>query len=154
MMVLADRALALNPSYARGWYVSSMLRGWAGQHDVAIDQMNRSLRLNPRIRLGVAMYVLFGAAHLFSRQFDEAASNLRIALQEDPNYPTAYRFLAACYAHMGRLCEAREAVEQLRRISSAILPAVTDLRRQSDRELLLSGLRLAIAPETVAPAVA
>ena len=31
MMGLVDRALALNPSYARGWFVSGLLRVWAGQ---------------------------------------------------------------------------------------------------------------------------
>ena len=122
MMVLADRALALNPSYARGWYVSSMLRGWAVEHDGAIDQMNRSLRLNPRIRLGVAMYVLFGAAHLFSRQFDEAASNLRIALQET----RTIQLPIASYPHAtptwgGSVRRARQSAAS-RRISSAILP--------------------------------
>jgi adenylate cyclase len=142
-MVLVDRALALNPGYARGWYISSMLRGWAGQHDTAIEQMNMSLQLNPRVRLGVAVYGLFGAAHLFSRRFDEAARNLRLAIQEDPNYPTAYRFLAACYAHMGLLNEARETIDRLRRITPAIFPPYPMFRRECDRELLLSGLRLA-----------
>ena len=32
MIGLVDRALALNPSFARGWYVSGTLRLWAGQH--------------------------------------------------------------------------------------------------------------------------
>ena len=142
-MVLMDRALALNPSYARGWYISSMLRGWAGQHDTAIEHMNMSLRLNPRVRIGVAHYVLFGSAHLFSRRFDEAARNLRLAVQEDPNYPTAYRFLAACYAQMGLLGEGRETIERLRTLTPAIFPPYPMFRRESDRELLLSGLRLA-----------
>jgi adenylate cyclase len=149
-MVLVDRALMLNPSYARGWYISSMLRGWAGQHDIAIEHMNMSLRLNPRVRIGVALYVLFGSAHLFSRRFDEAARNLRLAIQEDPNYPTAYRFLAACYAQMGLLDEAGETIERLRRITPAIFPPYPMFRRESDRELLLSGLRLATG---LAPAV-
>ena len=37
MMVLVDRALALNPGYARGWHVSGFLRLWAGQTDLAIE---------------------------------------------------------------------------------------------------------------------
>jgi TolB-like protein len=153
-MVLVDRALALNPSYARGWYISSMLRGWAGQHDTAIEHMTLSLQLNPRVRIGVAAYTLFGSAHLFSRRFDEAARNLRLAIQEDPNYPTAYRFLAACYAQMGSLNEARETIERLRLITTAIFPPYPMFRRESDRELLLSGLRLATGLATAVPAAA
>jgi adenylate cyclase len=30
MMALVDRALALNPNYARGWHLSGVLRQWAG----------------------------------------------------------------------------------------------------------------------------
>ena len=30
MIGLVDRALALNPSFARGWYLSGILRIWAG----------------------------------------------------------------------------------------------------------------------------
>ena len=33
MAALADRAMALNPSSARGWYLSGVLRLWAGQPD-------------------------------------------------------------------------------------------------------------------------
>jgi len=31
MMALVDRALALNPSFARGWYISGTLRLFAGR---------------------------------------------------------------------------------------------------------------------------
>ena len=37
MIALVDRALAFNPSYARGWHISGFLRLWAGQTDLAID---------------------------------------------------------------------------------------------------------------------
>jgi hypothetical protein len=30
MLGLVDRALALNPSFARGWYLSGLLRTYAG----------------------------------------------------------------------------------------------------------------------------
>src|SRR5215831_17889318 len=33
MMALVDRALALNPNFARGWHVSGYLRMFAGQPD-------------------------------------------------------------------------------------------------------------------------
>src|SRR4029077_7541703 len=36
MMGLVDRALALTRGNARGWYVRSALRVWAGQPDLAI----------------------------------------------------------------------------------------------------------------------
>lgn len=54
-----------------------------------------------------------------------------------------YRFLAACYAHMGQLDEARKIVQQLRTLSPVVVPPAVPFRKEEDRELFLSGLRLA-----------
>ena len=61
---------------------------------------------SPRERVGSTLFVI-GMAYFYKRQFDEAAAKLRVSLQDHPGYPRPYRFLAACYAHMGRLDEAR-----------------------------------------------
>jgi TolB-like protein len=142
MIGLVDRALALNPSFARGWYLSGTLRVFAGEHDLAIEHIETALRLSPRERLGLP-FSLKGMANFFKRRFDEAASNLLSAIQDDPGFGPSYRFLAACYALMGRLDEARATVAQLRAITPQIVPSVLPFRSPEDRELFLSGLRLA-----------
>jgi len=147
MMVLIDRALALNPSLARAWYISGALRVWAGQPDIAIGHLEASQRLSPRARVGASRH-LIGAAHFLSRRFDKALPKLLLGIQDDPNHPTAYRYLAACYAHTGRLSEAREIVERLRAIVPAVVPNVSYLRNPEHRELLMSGLRLAMGEIT------
>ena len=143
MIGLVDRALALNPSYARGWFRSGVLRGWAGQHDLAIEHVETSLRLSPRERIGTPLS-LMGHSYFFKRQFDEAVANLLLTIQEHPGYPPPYRVLAACYAHMGRLDEARAIVARLRTITHQVMPSDPPWRNPEDRELLLSGLRLAM----------
>ena len=65
-------------------------------------------------------------------------------MQGQPASPPTYRFLAACYAHMGRLDEARAIVTRLRAITSQVVPSDLPYRKPEDRELYLSGLRLAI----------
>lgn len=50
---------------------------------------------------------------------------------------------SACYAHMGRLKEARETVSRLRAITPIVVERATRYRNPDHRELLLSGLRLA-----------
>jgi tetratricopeptide (TPR) repeat protein len=142
MVALVDRALALNPSFARGWHMSGVLRGWAGQPDIAIKHVETSLRLSPRARSGWASFHI-GAAHFVSRRFDQAVPELLLAIQDDPGFPNAYR-LAACYAHMGRLDEAQEIGAQLRAITPVVIPDASHLRNAEHRELYLSGLRLAI----------
>jgi tetratricopeptide (TPR) repeat protein len=142
MIGLVDRALALNPSFARGWFLSGILRTFAGQRDVAIEHVETSLRLSPRERMGAAL-VAMGEAYFFKRRFDEAAAKLLLAIQDDPGFPLPYRFLAACYAHLGRLDEARAIVAQLRAISPLEVAVDLPFRNLEDRELLLSGLRMA-----------
>ena len=77
------------------------------------------------------------------RRFDEAVEKLRLAIQEDSSFPVPYRFLAACYAHMGRMDDAREIVQRLRAITPEVIPNARYLRDPEHRELFLSGLRLA-----------
>ena len=143
MMALVDRALALNPNFARGWSVSGSLRVWAGRPDIAIEHAETSLRLSPRARVGNSLSVI-GRAHFLARRFNEAVPKLLLAIQEDPSNPHPYHALAACYAHLGRLDGSREILVKLSAISPVVIPDVSYLRNRQDRELLLSGLRLAM----------
>jgi TolB-like protein len=147
MVALVDRALALNPSYARGWHISGVLRRWAGQPDIAIEHVEASLRLSPRARVGDSLAVL-GYAHFVSGRFDEAVPKLLVAIQEDPSNPQPYRYLAACYAQMGRRDDAREVVKRLRAITAVVIPDVSYLRNAEQREFFRSGLRLAAGETT------
>ena len=141
---LVDRALALNPSYAQGWFRSGVLRLFNGQPDLAIEHLETALRLSPRERTGNPLTAI-GFAYFCKHQFDEAASKLLLAIQNNPGSPLPYRGLAACYAHMGRLDDARAIVAKLRGITPEVMPppTVVELRNAEDRELFLSGLRMA-----------
>ena len=127
--------------------MSGLLRVFAGQPDLAIEHVETSLRLSPRERMGQPLSVM-GMAYFFKRQFDEAASKLLLAIQDNPGSPPPYRTLAACYAHMGRLDEARAIVARLRAITPLVVPSDLPLRNPEDRELFLSGLRLAAGEAT------
>ena len=142
MMTMVDRALALNPSFARGWYIGAILKLFAGQFDRAIEFAEASLRLSPHGRFGQVFNVI-GASLLLSRRFDEALPKLLLAVQDDPSFPTPYRYLAACYAHMGRLADAKQVVARLRSITSAVVSGADCFCNPEDREFYLSGLRLA-----------
>jgi tetratricopeptide (TPR) repeat protein len=115
---------------------------WAGKPDRVIEHAANALRLSPRERIGTPLVVI-GLAYFFQRRFDQALAKLLLAIQENPGSPATYRILAACYAHMGRLAEAREAATELRRITPLAMPSTLPWRMTEHRELLLSGLRLA-----------
>jgi adenylate cyclase len=143
MTAIVDRALTFNPSYARGWHISGHIKSWAGDHDTAIERLQISLRLSPRARIGAQLFVL-GTQYFFKRQFEEAARHLQMAIQEQPGFALAHRTLAACYAHMDRLSDARDVIERLRAIAPVIPTHPSPNRKPEDRELLESGLRLAM----------
>jgi TolB-like protein/class 3 adenylate cyclase len=115
-----DRSVALSPSRAHSWLVSGWIRLWAGEPEVAIEHFNTSLRLNPR---GVRpMRTLgIGIAHFLSRRFGDALPILHASHQELPNFAETYRFLAATYAHLGRLHESQDMIGRLEAVTPALL---------------------------------
>jgi len=146
-LVLIDRALELNPSFALGWMRSGWLRSWAGQCSVAIPHFESSIRLSPRESRAGA-YMGIGVAHFFLRQFEDARAMLLRSLPEKPGWVPTHRFLAACCAQMGRLDEAREIIKGLRNMTSVVIPSATHWRDPQQREFYLEGLRLAAGERT------
>jgi TolB-like protein/class 3 adenylate cyclase len=146
-LALIDRALVLNPSFAYGWYWSGWLRLFAGNADLAIQHFETSMRLNPRSQRGFHLAGI-GLAHLFNHRFEDALAALRVSLEEVPAFTPAYRTLAACYAHMGRLDEARSILKRLLALTPVVVPTTNPFRDPEHGKLLLSGLRLAAGEET------
>jgi TolB-like protein len=142
-IALIDRSLELNPSFAIGWWRSGWLRLWAGQADLAIEHFQTGLRLSPRVRMHDP-FLGIGVGHFFARRYHEAREMLLRSTQENPNWVPSYRFLASCYAQMGRLGEAREIIERLRTLTDVVVPHGTHWRHPEHRELYLEGLQLAV----------
>ena len=103
---------------------------------LALDLLGQAIKRDPHYGPG---------ALFFKRRFDEAAAKLLESLERAPNFAVTYRFLASCYAHMGRLDEAREIVRRLRAITPVVIESATRYRNPEHRELFLSGLRMAAA---------
>jgi len=152
---LIDRALAIRPSFAQGWFRSGFVRLFAGQPDIAIDHFERCRQLSPRDPMEPRCLIGIATAQFFKRRFDKAARLLLVALEEIPTHVPSYRFLAASYAHLGRLDEAHAIVARLRQITSEVgVDAAPWWRNAKHRELYLSGLRLAAGEDcavTAAP---
>jgi adenylate cyclase len=78
MIALVDRAVGLNPSSARGWAMSAQIRIWAGQPDLAIEHVERAMRLSPRVLSHHHSFII-GLAHFLCRRFEDALPNLIVA---------------------------------------------------------------------------
>jgi adenylate cyclase len=144
MLAVVDRALKLNPGHARGWYISGTLRLFAGDTEVAIQHLDTAVRLCPRARLGT-VNLHIGMAHFFEHRFDEALAKLLLEIQDvEPDNPGPYRYLAACYAHTGRLDDARRVMERLLAVTPLVFEDLTYLRNPEHRKFIESGLHLAL----------
>ncbi len=142
-IAVVDHGLKLNPSSARGWQWSGWLRAWAGEPDLAIKHFETSLRLNPREQRANPLMGI-GVAHFFAGRLEEARAALLRSLQGKPNWVPTRRFLASCYAHMGRLDEAREVIRKLRALTNVLVPSAENWRDPDHGEFYLSGLRRAV----------
>jgi hypothetical protein len=92
--------------------------------------------------------MLIGMGHFFVQRFDEAAAMLLRSLQEHGGWAPGYRYLAACYAHMGRLDEARKTIKRLQAVTPIAVPNAMHWRKPEHRKLFLDGLRLAAGQTT------
>jgi len=144
---VVDRSVSLSPSRAHSWLISGWVRLWAGEPETAIEHLNIALRLNPRGPR--PMHTLgIGVARFFLGEYTEALPMLQASLTELPNFGETYRFLAATLAHLGHLDQAHDVIGKLRQIRPAMVARdAWAWRNPAHRELLLSGLRLAIGKE-------
>lgn len=140
---LIERALALNPSSAHNWVTAGWVRLYAGQADAALEHFHKALRLSPRVRSGV--WVGMGNAYFMARRLDEAEATLRRSLESQAQWPPTFRMLASCYAHMGRLDDARATLARLKSLTSVIVPPRQHLawRDPEAMEFFVSGLETA-----------
>jgi adenylate cyclase len=110
----ARRAVALDPNGAEASAILAFVLTWAGQPEEAIRAAERAIKFCP---LHSAWYLdtLAHAQHLL-RQFDRAVVAYRQVIMRLPDYIMPHIGLAACYAEMGRLVEAREQAQEVLRI--------------------------------------
>jgi len=145
MIRLVRRAVELNPGFARGRYILGHLHNLAGQPEAALEHLEAALQLSPRGRFGLILNNM-GIAYFLMHRFEDAVAKLLLEIQAEPEFVAAYRFLAASYAHMGRLDDAREVLARLREINPAAIAIgnLSSYRNPAHRELYSSGLRMAM----------
>lgn len=89
------------------------MRLYVGDAAVALDNLQRAVRLNPLApQQGLGLSGL-GYAFLMAGRLDEALSTLRQAYVEAPLFATTLIGLTHCLGKMGRGEEAREAAARL-----------------------------------------
>jgi TolB-like protein len=149
-----DRGLAVNPNSAQAWTLSSWLRVWTGEFDLALDHAARAMRLSP---VDPSLYAMLGAAayaHFLAGRYDVASSYAEQAIRENPISLQAL----CCLAASSSLSSLAGQPEQARRslaqalgcrpgLRTSNLKEVTAFRRTEDLARFAEGLRAAGLPD-------
>lgn len=105
------RALELNPNDADGIAFMGILLGQTGQHEEAIKHYLTAMRLNPYYP---AWYLwMLGSAYYEARKYVDALHPLREAINRNPKFMKPRTSLAATYAQLGRVEDARRVVQEV-----------------------------------------
>jgi adenylate cyclase len=142
----AERALAISPNLAVAHYMLGTTLTLSGRQEEGIAALRTCIRLDPRApALGsILNQVAWGL--YYSRDYEAAVDAAKHVIRSFPDFPPPYRCLAAALGQLGRIAEAKEALEK----AIAIAPAAFDMYirrvpwvRPEDHAHMLEGLRKA-----------
>ncbi len=106
----AEKALSIDASNEQGYVVLGIVYARRGQYDIAMDQLNRALELNPNDALSQGR---LGDILLFSGRTDDAIRFLESNLRLDPFYVLERPvILGLAYYLKGRYEDAAKVLEQ------------------------------------------
>jgi TolB-like protein/Flp pilus assembly protein TadD len=117
--VAFEAALALSPSTALAWILGSVVAGWAGDAERAIDWSERGMRLSPFDPWAFAAYDAQALGHFHRDRFAEAATAAYKSNLANPAHSITWVQLAASLAALGRLDEARAAAARVLELQPA-----------------------------------
>jgi adenylate cyclase len=150
-ITFTERALAVNPNSVLAMSRNGTLLTRAGQARLAIEQLERAMRLSPRDPHSTFWLETLARGYALEGNLETAHGFALRATQVNPNYLPAYSALAAIAALLGRTDEARTAAARVLAIDPTC--SVTRLRERfplldpEKYEIIFEGLRRAGLPE-------
>ena len=112
-VVAAERIIELNPSAARAIGAGAVRSAYLDHPDQGVGLIEKAIRLSPRDPAMHEFLFDLGVAHFLSGRYEEAIVWEKKSLRSRPGQPGAYRVLAASYGHLGRIEEARAALDAM-----------------------------------------
>ena len=143
-----ERAVALNPNYVNWPFGLALV--FAGDSRRAIDVTKDYVRLDP-LHAPLASGIL-GFAHYMLKQYAQALPMLRDCVSRSPKIRSGHVWLAATYAQMDQLEEARAEVAEVMRLDpnytiGGVARPTAAFKNAKDDKHYFAGLRKAGLPE-------
>ena len=118
----SEAGLALSPNLASAHGLRGSVLNWSGHWATARIALERSIRLDPRNPNLAIRYNAVTISYYLSGEYDAAIEAARRSIRAYPDRPQDYRWLAAALGQVGRIEEAKEALEK----AVAVAPASFD----------------------------
>jgi adenylate cyclase len=113
---IIDRAFHFSPNIASALAASGWVKIWLGEAELAIEHLDRAMRLSPLDPFMHMIQTAAAHAHFFAGHFNDSAVWADKALRERPKTVPALRIAAASLAMAGREREAKNAIARLLQI--------------------------------------
>jgi len=108
-----EAALAISPSSALTYILGSVILGWGGEPERAIEWGERAMRLSPFDPWAFAAFHSLMLGHFHLGRYEAAANAARRAVQSNPDFSISHMLLAAALAKLGRFSEAKAAAARV-----------------------------------------
>lgn len=146
-----DRSLRLNPNLAYIWALSAPTYCYIGKPEEALRRLDRYRELAPFDPYSHFFENAYAMAHLFNRDYEQAASIGRRVVKANPEFINSYKPLIAALGYLGLRDEAKGHIEAVLALEPTFsveeFGASYPFKRDIDREHYMEGLRLAGVPE-------
>ena len=114
---IADTGLAINPNIPALYMVRAMAELQMGRYDEAKSVLQQGIRLSPHDPLMTAFITLIGDADLGAGRLEAAVAQYRKSLDAGDHTFFNYANLAAAYALLGKMDEAKPFVAETLRVN-------------------------------------
>ncbi len=151
-----EHALALDRNLAQAHASIGLGKIPIGRADESEAHIGEALRLSPRDTLAYTWMHIAGVAKNYLGSHEQAVAWLRRAIEANRNYPHQYFAMSAALAQLGRLDEARSAINAglalnptfaVSRFRANLAARCEDQRFLAQLEPILEGMRKAGLPE-------
>jgi DNA-binding SARP family transcriptional activator/TolB-like protein len=146
-VALHERALTLNPNLAMAWALSACAYAYLGDVDEAERRANHYKKLSPFDPHAFFFDTFFVYIHVLKRDFDAAVIAGRAVSEMNPAFSESHRLYLSALGHARHSRETAAIRQRLLALEPDFtierFIATSPLERESDRELVAQGLRLA-----------
>jgi len=137
-----QKGISLDPNFADAYVILAMALNFSGDPQTAQNIMQTAIQLNPRY---ATLYDIANGQIAFNlHEYDAAIKHFNSALQHNPTSSKSRLWLAASYAHVGRIDDANweliEVSNSNKKMSIKKLARIIPLHNEIQRKHFMDGL--------------